>query len=115
MYPLPPELSAKILEILGPDDAEHLHDRIAILLVRENSRMRQQVGELWRDLSKAASRDDGDYGALMAASGGEFACEHIVNKILKPNVYFNSIKAEESTEEIDRIIEDFYEEDDYGI
>ena len=123
MYPLPPELSAKILAILDDGsglesqlDIDSLHDQIAILFVRENRRMRQQICVLWRHLSETASRHDGPYGAIMAAGGGEFTCEHIINDIIKPNVYFTDKEIEDSQDIVDRIIEEFYEEEnDLGI
>ncbi len=123
MYPLPPELEAKlrhaILDVMSryhcsTSDAmyEVMYNSIVQLWIRENRRMRQQVCKLWRDLSEAADRHDGDYGDVRAAAGGEYTCEHIVNEIIKPNVYFNSKEAQERKEIVDRIIEDFYKEDD---
>jgi hypothetical protein len=126
MYPLPPELSAKIFAILEdgctdpscyirPNQLEYMHDRIAQLLVRENRRIRQQIGELWRNLKETADSDEVDYGDSRAAAGGEFACEHIVNEIIKPNVYFNSTEAQEREENIDKLIQDLFEADDTNL
>jgi hypothetical protein len=114
MYPLPPELSAKIFAILGDDygleGVDHLHDQIAVLLVRENRRVRQQVAKLMRDFAEAADRQDGDYGDIRAAAGGEFCCEHIINKIIKPRIH--SKQAEKQQDVVERLIQDFFEEDD---
>lgn len=119
MYPLPPELAQKIrIAIIDAgfdehdDRVEDLFDYFAALLVRENRKMRQQIGELWRNFSKAADSDEVDYGDSRAAAGGEFTCEHIVNEIIKPGVYFNNEEAEKRTEAVDRLIEDLYSEDD---
>jgi len=128
MYSLPPELESKLRRAIEDAMINHWTDRsngdmyeqiyrnVVALWIRENRRLRQQVCKLWRSFSEAADRHDGDYGDIRAAAGGEYTCEHIVNEIIKPNVYFNSEEAEERTEEADRIIEDFYEEDnDIGI
>ena len=113
MYPLPPELSEQILAILNDKQfatQEEIHDRIAVLFVRENRRMRQQVLELWRDFKDASDRHDGDYGAIMSASGGEFTCEYIIREIIKPNVYYT----EQEEENYDWIEESFFMEDEEG-
>ena len=115
MYPLPPELSEKIFAILNAKPSptqKETHDRIAALFVRENRKMRQQIGELWRNFSKAADSDEMDYGDSRAAAGGEFTCEHIIGEIIKPSVYFNREEADKRTEAVERLIEDLYSEDD---
>lgn len=118
MYPLPPELEQKIWQAIAAgidtdgDPAKDIFNAFAALFVRENRRLRQQVCDLWRDLSEAASRDDVDYGAVMAAGGGEFTCEHIVNEILKRNVYFNTKDAADRAEAVERLIESLDEADD---
>lgn len=115
MYPLPPELSEKIFGILNDKKfvtQEERHDLIAALFVRENRRMRQQILELWRDFRDASDRHDGDYGAIMSASGGEFTCQHIIDNFIKPNVYFNSKETEERIQAVEDFIEDLDQEDD---
>ena len=112
MYPLPPELALKIHRAIADagfdehdDRVPHLFDYFATIMVRENRRLRQQVCEFWRDFSEAASRDDVSYGAIMAAGGGEFTCDYIVNEILKRNVYFNTKDAADRAEAVERLIE----------
>ena len=120
MYPLPPELSAKICYILdqgscepvAPEEMEWMHDRIAAIFVRENRRLRQQVADLGRDFAEAAERDDGDYGAICAAAAGEETCKHVNNEIIKKNVYFNTEEAEERERQVDKLIQDLFEADD---
>ncbi len=112
MYPLPPELSAKILAILDEGsglesqlDIDSLHDQIAVLFVRENRRLRQQVAELWRNYSAVTDRHDVSDNAMIAAGGGEFTCDYIINEILKRNVYFNTKDAADRAEAVERLIE----------
>ena len=119
MYPLPPELEQKVWQanrrrypipmVILPQD---IFNAFAALIVRENRRLRQQVAELWREFSETSDRDDLEYGSVMAAAGGEFTCEHIVNEILKPNVYFNTKDAADRAEEVERFIEGFNAEID---
>ncbi|MHA2063099.1 MAG: hypothetical protein ACXABY_01840 [Candidatus Thorarchaeota archaeon] len=117
MYPLPPELSDKLMKALydaclHPDEEEALYNRLAVLLVRENRRMRQQVAHKLRGFAEAAERHDGDYGAICAAAGGEEVCKFVIHEVIKPNVYFDSQKAKEQQDVVERLIQDFFEEDD---
>lgn len=116
MYPLPPELSAKIFKALGnvgiaQGERIALHDNIAALLVRENRRLRQKIAVLQRDFAKVADRDDREYGEVMAAACGEYTCEHISNTVVKPNVYFNRQEDQERKRAVEDCIQDFYDED----
>lgn len=117
MYSLPPELERKIWQAIAVgidtevDYAKLIFDEVVALVVGENNRIRQQVVELMRDFAEIADRDDGDYGDIRAAAGGEFCCEHIINKIIKPGVHSNK-KTEEQEDVVERIIQDFFEEDD---
>jgi hypothetical protein len=111
MYPLTPELSAKIIEILNNEgihygQAEEMHDEIAALLVRENRRLRQRVLKLGRRFVKAVEEKEMSHGDSCAAYIGEDACRYIANKIIKPSVYIDK------EETVDRLIQDFYYEDD---
>ena len=131
MYPLPPELEEKIRQAIDdamPTDTsasfhmddvlahhplkEELYERFVALYMRENRRLRQQVLELWRDFKETADSDELEYGSVMAAGGGEFTCEHIINEIIKPNVYFNSDEQAEKEATINQLIEDLYSEED---
>lgn len=111
MYPLTPELSAKIVEILNDENihygqAEEMHDKIAALFVRENRRLRQRVLKLGRCFVKTIEKKEMSQDDSCAAYIGEDACRYIANKIIKPSVYIDK------EETVDRLIQDFYHEDD---
>lgn len=116
MHSLPPELERKIWQAIAAgidteaDYAKLIFDEIVVLIVRENRHMRQRVAELMRDFAEAADRHDGDYGDIRAAAGGEFCCEHIINKIIKPRIHSKQAKKQEDI--VERIIQDFFEDDD---
>ena len=118
MYPLPPELEQKVWQAIGQgidtdgDPAQDIFNAFATLVVRENRRMRQQICQLWRDFRETSDRDDLEYGSVMSAAGGEFTCEHIIKKVIKPNVYFNTDEQAEKEAAVDQLIEDFFADDD---
>jgi hypothetical protein len=87
-YPLPPELAQKLLhaitKALDEDDTgfssteDVIYDRVVEIFVRENRCLRQKVLTLWRDFKEAADSHEGEYGAVMAASGGEFTLGNLL-------------------------------------
>jgi hypothetical protein len=88
-----------------------LHDHLAAMLVRENRMMRKEVAQLQRDFKEASDREDGDYADIRSAAAGEFTCEHIINTIIKPHVYYNTEEAEKRRAAVEDLIQQLNDEE----
>lgn len=112
-YPLPQELATRITKLIREAGVKNkrttatLFDAIAVLLVRENRLLRQEVAELRRSLLDQVEQEEEDYGDAISAYAGEETCNHILEKILKPHVYYNSEEAKRRQEAVERAIQEF--------
>ena len=112
---LPPELKQKIWQAIGTgidtdgDPAGEIFEAFAALLVRENRAVRQEILRFGQVFANVANSENITDKGVVAGYVGEETCKYITSQIIKPRVY-NAKKLEKP--DIDRLIQDFYEQDD---
>lgn len=112
---LPPELKQKIWQAIGVgidtdgDPAKDIFNAFVAILVRENRALRQEILQLGRDFADAANSEEMDDQGSAAGYAGEETCKHIASKIIRPRI---CDKKKLERPNIDRLIQDFYEQDD---
>jgi len=115
-YPLPDDLQSRIRKAIAgvgvfPEETQNkLVDAIGILLVRENRRARKGVAKMRREFITAAEIAEEQELDPVPGYVGEEACNHIINNILKQNVYYNTEESDARKAAVEKTIEAFFKD-----
>jgi len=84
---------------------DSLYVAFAAIVVRENRKIRKAVLELKQGLLDSVEREEEEYGSAISAYAGEETCEHIIQEIVKPRVYFNTKEQQARQRAVEEVIE----------